>query len=189
MRPRSPVAQSTASRTYSAVGAVSQGSRLAAITFGDGLLAGGLDDRHSGGRPGGHMETGRSDVLSRPARSRRRAAPAGAAGVAVRERRTIAIVAGWWSIEVPHGEVSAFRWQEQHDSALIEAALPPGMPRAAWPWTVSSTALTVASALVGRALICSFVSCREASSDSSGQPSWPVAHQSARSPSCRLPYR
>jgi len=27
-----------------------------AITFGDGLLAGGLDDRHSGGSPGGHME-------------------------------------------------------------------------------------------------------------------------------------
>jgi hypothetical protein len=36
-------------------------------------------------------------------------------------------VAEWWSIEVLHGEVSAFRWQEQHDSALIEAALPPGM--------------------------------------------------------------
>jgi hypothetical protein len=78
------------------------------------------------------MKTGRSDVLSRPARSRRRAAPAGSAGVAVRERgRTIAIVAEWWSIEVLHGEVSAFRSQEQHDSALIEAALPPGMPRAA----------------------------------------------------------
>ncbi len=74
------------------------------------------------------METGRSDVLSRPARSRRRAAPAGSAGVAVRERgRTIASAAGWWSIEVLHGEVSAFRWQEQYDSALIEAALALGM--------------------------------------------------------------
>jgi hypothetical protein len=92
-------------------------------------------------------------------------------------------VAEWWSIEVLHGEVSAFRWQEQHDSALIEAALPLGMRLGAGPWTVSSTALTVASALVGRALICSFVSCREASSDSSGHPPWPAAHQSARSPS------
>jgi hypothetical protein len=33
----------------------------------------------------------------------------------------------------------------------------------------------LALALVGRALICSFVSCREASSDSSGQPHWPAA--------------
>lgn len=32
-------------------------------------------------------------------------------------------MAGWWSIEVLHGKVSAFRWQEQYDSALIEAAL------------------------------------------------------------------
>jgi len=36
-------------------------------------------------------------------------------------------VAEWWSIEVLHGEVSAFRWQEQHDSALIEAALTNGV--------------------------------------------------------------
>ena len=35
-------------------------------------------------------------------------------------------MAEWWSIEVLHGEVSAFRWQEQHDSALIEAALTNG---------------------------------------------------------------
>jgi hypothetical protein len=28
-------------------------------------------------------------------------------------------MAEWWSIEVLHGEFSAFRWQEQHDSALI----------------------------------------------------------------------
>ena len=79
------------------------------------------------------METDRSDVLSRSARSRRGAAPAGPAGGAVREpRRTIAIVAGWWSIEVLHGEVSAFRWQEQHDSALIEAALTNGVRDGAW---------------------------------------------------------
>jgi hypothetical protein len=79
------------------------------------------------------METGRSDVRSRPARSRRAAAPGGPAGVAVRERgRTIAIVAEWWSIEVLNGEVSAFRWQEQHDSALIEAALTNGVCDGAW---------------------------------------------------------
>ena len=47
-------------------------------------------------------------------------------------RRTIAIVAEWWSIEVLHGEVSAFRWQEQHDSALIEAALTNGVRDGAW---------------------------------------------------------
>jgi hypothetical protein len=57
----------------------------------------------------------------------------GPAGVAVRERRrTIAIVAEWWSIEVLHDEVSAFRWQEQHDSALIEAALTNGVRDGAW---------------------------------------------------------
>jgi hypothetical protein len=54
-------------------------------------------------------------------------------GVAVGEqRRTIAIVAEWWSIEVLHGEVSAFRWQDQHDSALIEAALTHGVRDGAW---------------------------------------------------------
>ena len=54
-------------------------------------------------------------------------------GCCVRERgRTIAIVAEWWSIEVLHGEVSAFRWQEQHDSALIEAALTNGVRDGAW---------------------------------------------------------
>jgi hypothetical protein len=79
------------------------------------------------------METGRSDVLSPPARSRRAAAPGGPAGIAVRERRrTIAIVAEWWSIEVLHGEVSAFRWQEQHDSALIETALTNRVRDGAW---------------------------------------------------------
>lgn len=56
-----------------------------------------------------------------------------AGGCCVRgRRRTIAIVAGWWSIEVLHGEVSAFRWQEQHDSALIEAALTNGVRDGTW---------------------------------------------------------
>ncbi len=55
------------------------------------------------------------------------------AGVAVcGRRRTIAIMAEWWSIEVLHGEVSAFRWQEQHDSALIEAALTNGVRDGSW---------------------------------------------------------
>ena len=54
-------------------------------------------------------------------------------GVAIRERgRTIAIVAEWWSIEVLHAGVSAFRWQEQHDSALIEAALTNRVRDGAW---------------------------------------------------------
>jgi len=35
-------------------------------------------------------------------------------------------VAEWWSIEVLHGEFSAFRRQEQHDSAWIEAVLTNG---------------------------------------------------------------
>ena len=41
-------------------------------------------------------------------------------------------MAEWWSIEVLHSEVSAFRWQEQHDSALIEAALTNGVRDGAW---------------------------------------------------------
>jgi len=41
-------------------------------------------------------------------------------------------MAEWWSIEVLHGESSAFRWQEQHDSALIEAALTNGALDGAW---------------------------------------------------------
>ena len=48
-------------------------------------------------------------------------------------------MAEWWSIEVLHGEVSAFRWQEQHDSALIEAALTNRVRDGAWhadPWGV-----------------------------------------------------
>jgi hypothetical protein len=41
-------------------------------------------------------------------------------------------MAEWWSIEVLHGELSAFGWQEQHDSALIEAALTNGARDGAW---------------------------------------------------------
>ncbi|MGD0245580.1 MAG: hypothetical protein ABSB59_35380 [Streptosporangiaceae bacterium] len=47
-------------------------------------------------------------------------------------RRTTAAMSRWWSIEVRHGEVSAFRWQEQHDSALTEAALASGARDGAW---------------------------------------------------------
>jgi hypothetical protein len=36
-------------------------------------------------------------------------------------------MAEWWSIEVLHGEFSAFRWQEQHDSVLIEVHAGNGM--------------------------------------------------------------
>ena len=32
-------------------------------------------------------------------------------------------MAGWWSIEVFHGESSARRWQDTYSSALIESAL------------------------------------------------------------------
>jgi hypothetical protein len=46
--------------------------------------------------------------------------------------RNIAVAAQWWSIEVMHGEVSAFRWQERHDSALIEAALTSEVRDGAW---------------------------------------------------------
>jgi hypothetical protein len=41
-------------------------------------------------------------------------------------------MAEWWSIEVLHGELSAFRWQEQHDSELIEAALTNGALDGSW---------------------------------------------------------
>src|ERR1019366_7500967 len=57
------------------------------------------------------------------------------------ERRTISIMAEWWSIEVLLGEFSAFRWQEQHDSALIEAALTNGAVDGSWHadrWGVAS---------------------------------------------------
>jgi hypothetical protein len=48
------------------------------------------------------------------------------------ERRTISAMAEWWSIEVLHGEFSAFRWQEQHDDALVEAALTNGAIDGSW---------------------------------------------------------
>jgi hypothetical protein len=48
------------------------------------------------------------------------------------ERRTISIMVDWWSIEVLHGESSAFGWQEQHDSVLIEAALTNGALDGSW---------------------------------------------------------
>ncbi len=41
-------------------------------------------------------------------------------------------MAEWWSIEVLHGEFSAFLWQEQHDSTLIEAALTNGAVDGSW---------------------------------------------------------
>ena len=41
-------------------------------------------------------------------------------------------MAEWWSIEVLHGEFSAFRWQEQHDDALSEAALTNGALDGSW---------------------------------------------------------
>ena len=41
-------------------------------------------------------------------------------------------MAEWWSIEVLHGELSAYGWQEQHDSALIEAALTNRVRDGAW---------------------------------------------------------
>jgi hypothetical protein len=41
-------------------------------------------------------------------------------------------MAEWWSIEVFHGTWSAFRWQEQHDDELIEAALTNGATDGQW---------------------------------------------------------
>ncbi len=41
-------------------------------------------------------------------------------------------MAEWWSIEVLHGETSAFPWQQQHDSTLIEAALTNGALDGKW---------------------------------------------------------
>jgi hypothetical protein len=49
-----------------------------------------------------------------------------------RRGRDIAAAARWRSIEVRHGEVSAFRWQERHDAALIEAALASGARDGIW---------------------------------------------------------
>jgi hypothetical protein len=41
-------------------------------------------------------------------------------------------MAEWWSIEVLHGEFSAFQWQQAHDSGLIEAALTNGALDGSW---------------------------------------------------------
>ena len=41
-------------------------------------------------------------------------------------------MAEWWSIEVSHGESSAFWWQREYDSALIEAALTNGALDGSW---------------------------------------------------------
>jgi hypothetical protein len=41
-------------------------------------------------------------------------------------------MAEWWSIEVLHGPSSAFSWQQQHDSTLIEAALTNGALDGKW---------------------------------------------------------
>jgi hypothetical protein len=41
-------------------------------------------------------------------------------------------MAEWWSIEVLHGDVSAFGWQAANDSELIEAALTNGARDATW---------------------------------------------------------
>jgi hypothetical protein len=42
------------------------------------------------------------------------------------------VMAEWWSIEVLHGEGSAFGWQAAYDSALIEAALTNGALDGSW---------------------------------------------------------
>ena len=41
-------------------------------------------------------------------------------------------MAEWWSIEILHGDFSAFQWQEAHDSELIEAALTNGALDGTW---------------------------------------------------------
>jgi hypothetical protein len=41
-------------------------------------------------------------------------------------------MAEWWSIEVLHGDFSAFGWQQEHDSELIEAALTNGALDGTW---------------------------------------------------------
>ena len=41
-------------------------------------------------------------------------------------------MAEWWSIEVSHGESSAFGWQREYDSVLIEAALTNGALDGSW---------------------------------------------------------
>ncbi len=41
-------------------------------------------------------------------------------------------MAEWWSIEVLHGEFSAFQWQDAYNSELIEAALTNGALDGTW---------------------------------------------------------
>jgi hypothetical protein len=41
-------------------------------------------------------------------------------------------MAEWWSIEVLHGEVSAFSWQQAHDDELVEAAFTNGALDGNW---------------------------------------------------------
>lgn len=41
-------------------------------------------------------------------------------------------MAEWWSIEVLHGEFSAFQWHRAYDSELIEAALTNGALDGTW---------------------------------------------------------
>jgi hypothetical protein len=41
-------------------------------------------------------------------------------------------MAEWWSIEVLHGEFSAFQWESAYSSELIEAALTNGARDATW---------------------------------------------------------
>jgi len=41
-------------------------------------------------------------------------------------------MAEWWSIEVLHGDSSAFQWQDAYDSELIEAALTNGALDGSW---------------------------------------------------------
>jgi hypothetical protein len=41
-------------------------------------------------------------------------------------------MAEWWAIEVLHGELSAFQWQQSYDSSLIEAALTNGALDGTW---------------------------------------------------------
>jgi hypothetical protein len=41
-------------------------------------------------------------------------------------------MAEWWSIEVLHGQASAFQWRAAYDSALIEAALTNGARDGSW---------------------------------------------------------
>lgn len=41
-------------------------------------------------------------------------------------------MAEWWSIEVLHGDVSAYPWQQAHDDELVEAAFTNGALDSTW---------------------------------------------------------